>query len=184
MKKIALSIIFIFAVVAMSNAQKYFTKTGQVTFTSDAPLEKIEAKNNTATCVIDAATGNMQMALLIKSFKFEKALMQEHFNENYMESSKYPKATFKGKITNISDVNFKKDGTYKVKVSGNLTMHGVTKAIETDGEIIVKGKSITAKATFKVAVADYKIEIPKVVREKIAKEVEIDVNLKLAELKK
>lgn len=182
MKKIALSIIFIFAVVAMSNAQKYFTKTGDITFVSNAPVEKIEAENNAATCVLDTETGNMQMAVLIKAFKFEKALMQEHFNENYMESSKYPKATFKGNITNISDVNFKKDGTYNVKVTGKLTMHGVTQSVETDGKIIVKGKNIIAQSTFKVAVADYKIEIPNVVKDKIAKEVEIDVNLKLAEL--
>ena len=168
-----------------ANAQdRYLTRNGHIKFFSSAPLEDIEAHNYKVLSIVDLSKGQIAVDLLIKAFEFEKKLMQEHFNENYMESSKYPKATFKGKITNISDVNFKKDGTYKVKVSGNLTMHGVTKAIETDGQIIVKGKSITAKATFNVTVADYKIEIPKVVREKIAKEVEIDVDLKLAELKK
>lgn len=184
MKKVALSIVMIFAMIAMVNAQKYYTKTGDVNFTSEAPLEKIEAKNNAATCVLDSKTGNMEMAILIKAFKFEKALMQEHFNENYMESSKFPKATFKGKITNIEAVNFKKDGVYKVNVEGDLTIHGETKAVKTTGTITVKGGEITAKSSFKVTLEDYKIAIPNMVKDKIAKEVAIDVDLDLEELKK
>ena len=155
--------------------QKYFSKMGKVSFYSDAPMEKIEAHNTTASTVLDAATGNMEWAVLIQGFKFEKALMQDHFNENYMESSTYPKAKFKGKIENLSAVNFKKDGDYNVTVSGQLEMHGVTKPVTASGVISVKGGSLSAKSKFSVAVADYDIEIPKVVAENIAKTVDIHV---------
>lgn len=161
-------------------AQKYFTRTGEVNFTSIAPLEKIEAENNSASCVIDFASGQMQMAVLIKAFKFEKALMQEHFNENYMESSKYPKGVFKGNITGIKAADLNKDGSYPVKVSGELTIHGETNPASTNGTITVKGGKVTAVASFSVKPEDYKIEIPNLVRDKIAKDVSIDVNLALA----
>ena len=155
--------------------QKYFSKTGKISFYSDAPMEKIEAHNSTASTVLDISTGNVEWAVLIQGFKFEKALMQEHFNENYMESTTYPKAKFKGKIDNLSDVNFKKDGDYNVNVSGQLEMHGVTKPVNATGVISVKGGNISAKSKFSVAVADYGIEIPKVVAENIAKKVDINV---------
>lgn len=155
--------------------QKYFSKTGKISFYSDAPMEKIEAHNSTASTVLDISTGNLEWAVLIQGFKFEKALMQEHFNENYMESTTYPKAKFKGKIDNLSDVNFKKDGDYNVNVSGQLEMHGVTKPVNATGVITVKGGNISAKSKFSVAVADYGIVIPKVVAENIAKNVDINV---------
>ena len=168
MKKLAVSLL-VFAVSFAAQAQdKYFTKTGKISFFSSTPMENIEAHNSKSTSVIDTKTGKMEFATLMKAFDFEKALMQEHFNENYVESDKYPKATFSGAITNLSDVNFKKDGTYKVKVKGNLTMHGVTKEVEAPGTITVKGNQISANSTFNVAPEDYKIEIPKLVREKIA----------------
>lgn len=157
-------------------AQKYFSKAGTVSFMSNAPLEKIEAKNASASTVIDAATGNMEWAVLIQGFQFEKALMQDHFNENYMESSKFPKAKFKGKIDNWTSVNLAKDGEYPVKVSGALEIHGVTKQITAEGRIIVKGKTFAAKSKFSVLVADYDIAIPKVVAENIAKQVDIEVH--------
>ena len=159
------------------HAQKYFTRTGNIVFSSEAPMEKIEASNQKATSVLDAATGNMEFAVLIKAFQFEKALMQEHFNENYMESDKHPKALFKGGIADISKVDFSKDGTYAVKVKGDLTIHGETKEVETNGTIVIKDGNISASSTFTVEVADYKIEIPKVVRENIAKIVTITVNI-------
>lgn len=155
--------------------QKYFSKTGKISFHSDAPLEKIEAHNSTASTVLDATTGNIEWAVLIQGFKFDKALMQEHFNENYMESTTYPKAKFKGKIENISSVNFKKDGDYNVNVSGQLEIHGVTKPVSTTGVISVKGGALSAKSKFSVALADYEIEIPKVVADNIAKNVDINV---------
>lgn len=159
------------------HAQKYFTRTGNIVFSSDAPMEKIEASNQKATSVMDISTGKMEFAVLIKAFQFEKALMQEHFNENYMESDKFPKAIFKGGILDISKVDFSNDGTYPVKVKGNLTIHGETNEVETEGVIVIKDGKISASSTFEVAVADYKIAIPKVVRDNIAKIVAITVNI-------
>jgi hypothetical protein len=177
MKNVVLfALAFVWTATAVT-AQKYFTREGNISFFSDAPLEKIEANNKTATSVLDVATGQMEFAVLIKAFQFEKALMQEHFNENYMESSKYPKSTFKGKIVNLDQVNFTKDGEYIAKVKGDLTIHGVTKAVETEGAIKVSGGKISAVSSFEVAVADYNITIPAVVRDNIAKTVRIDVNI-------
>ena len=155
---------------------KYFTREGNIQFKSEAPMEKIEAKNNKVSSAIDTKSGKVEFAVLIKSFHFEKALMQEHFNENYMESDKFPKSTFAGNISNLKDINFTKDGTYKANVSGKLTIHGVTKDVATTGMIKVKGGVVNVTNTFRVKLADYGIEIPSVVKDKIAKDVEIIIN--------
>jgi polyisoprenoid-binding protein YceI len=165
-------------------AQKYFTREGKVSFFSEAPLEKIEALNNTATSVMDISTGKIEFAILIKAFQFEKSLMQEHFNENYMESGKYPKATFKGSVTNYETINLSKDGEYAVNVKGDLTIHGETKPIEAPGKILIKDGQISANSSFEVTVADFKIEIPSIVRDNIAKTVRIDISVKYQELNK
>lgn len=157
-------------------AQKYMTRTGKVTFYSATPVENIEAINNEIASAIDAKTGDVIFQVPIKSFKFEKALMQEHFNENYMESDKFPKAEFKGKIADLSNVNFAKDGTYNVKTNGKMTIHGVTKDVILPGTIVVKGNSITANSKFDVRTSDYNINVPKVVEGKIAKQIEVTVN--------
>ncbi len=177
-------LLFAAAVCSLSHlqAQKYFTREGKISFFSDAPLEKIEAHNQQATAVADFTSGAMEFAVLIKAFQFEKALMQEHFNENYMESTKYPKATFKGQIADAAKVNLSKDGTYPVKVKGMLTIKGVSKEIETDGTIVVRGGAVSASSAFKIVVADYGIAIPKVVADKIAKIVEVKVDVNLAPL--
>ncbi len=160
---------------AMLNAQKYFTKNGKVTFLSDAPVEKIEAQNSKGTCVWDTESGAIEMAVLVKGFRFEKALMEEHFNENYMESSKYPKAVFKGKVENIDEIDLDSDGQYTGVLMGDLTIHGVTKPVSTNATFSVSGDSVTGEATFEIAVADYEIEIPKLVADNIAKVVSISV---------
>lgn len=157
-------------------AQKYLTKSGKISFYSATSLENIEAFNNEVATVMDSKTGDVVFQVPIRSFKFEKALMQEHFNENYMESSKYPKAEFKGKVTDISKVNFAKDGTYEVTTAGKLTIHGVTKDVTIPGTIVVKGNTATSHSKFKVKTADYNIAIPKLVEGKIAKEIEVTVN--------
>ncbi|PHN07954.1 YceI family protein [Flavilitoribacter nigricans] len=164
-------------------SQKYFTRAGKVTFTSEAPLEKIEAANEKATSVLDAASGKMEFAVLIKAFQFEKALMQEHFNENYMESSTFPKAVFKGQIVNPSAVDFSKDGIYEVKVAGDMTIHGVTKTIEVPGKIRIERGEISASSVFELTVADFNIKIPAVVRENIAKTVAVSIDLNYELLK-
>ena len=127
----------------------------------------------------------MQMAIFIKAFEFDHALMQEHFNENYMESDKYPQATFKGNVENMNQVDMTKDGTYNVKVKGNLTIHGVTKEVEAPGTLTVKGGKLTAgNSTFQVKPEDYGISIPSVVRQKIADQMKVTVDLAFLEYKK
>ncbi len=157
-------------------AQKYFTKNGNISFFSKTNMENIKADNNQVTSVLNVPTGELQFSVLIKSFHFEKALMEEHFNENYLESDKYPKSSFKGNITDISKVNFAKDGSYPVSVSGDLTIHGVTNKVTATGNISIKAGSITATSKFIVALADYKVSIPKLVTANISKTIEITVN--------
>lgn len=185
MKRTYLTFLFC-SFLALSSAfaqDKYFTKNGQVTFFSGTPMENIEANNTNASSVLDARSGKMEFAVLMKAFKFEKALMEEHFNENYVESGKYPKASFSGAIANLDAVDFKKNGTYKVNVKGNLTIHGVTKEIEAPGTVTVENGKVKANSVFNVAPEDYKIEIPKLVREKIAKQVKVTVNMDYQPLK-
>jgi polyisoprenoid-binding protein YceI len=118
-----------------------------------------------------------------KGFEFWSQLMQDHFNENYMESEKYPKSTFTGNITNISKVNFSKDGSYPVTVKGTLDMHGVKKEIETTGSFKVTGEQVLGTANFIVALEDYKIVIPGVVKDKLAKTVQIKITCNYNPLK-
>ncbi|MCB9283276.1 MAG: YceI family protein [Lewinellaceae bacterium] len=165
----------------------YFTKSGAISFNAEGALddvEEIRAKTNTATCVIDASTGQMEWALLMKSFQFKNALMQEHFNENYVESSKFPKASFKGMIENPEAIKWEKDGTYPITVNGKLTLHGVTKDISAKGVITVAKGAITATSDFVVLVGDYDIEIPSLVGNKVSKDVKVNVSTSLSKLVK
>jgi polyisoprenoid-binding protein YceI len=182
MKKTIFITLVMVCSAGMIFGQKYFTKEGKVSFLSDASVEKIEATTNTGTCVLDASSGKIEFAVLIKSFQFEKALMQEHFNENYMESSKFPKGVFKGQIRDWSKINLTKDGTYTGTATGALTIHGETNQVEVPVNFKVKNGTPSAEATFSVALADYKIEIPAVVADNIAKNVSIDVAVNLQEL--
>jgi polyisoprenoid-binding protein YceI len=176
MKRLTLLVAATVFFAQAATAQKYMTRTGKITFFSSTPLENIEAFNNEVAAIADASTGEVVFQAPIKSFKFEKALMQEHFNENYMESDKYPKADFKGRITNMNAVNYAKDGTYNVTASGKLTIHGVTRDIAVPGTVTVKGNEATINAKFKVRTADYNIRIPALVEGKIAKEIAVTVN--------
>lgn len=159
------------------SAQRYIAKTGHISFYSYTPIEEIEAHNYQSVSILDATTGDLQFSLLIRSFEFKIALMQEHFNINYMESEKFPKASYKGKITNFDKIDFKKDGIYNAESSGELTIHGVTKPVSAKGTIEIKNGIPTLKSKFKVITEDYKIVIPDLVKEKIAKEIEITVEV-------
>ena len=173
----------LFAATLTANAQdRYMTRNANVSFYSDAPMEKIEAHNSQGASVIDATTGKVEFMVTMKAFQFEKALMQEHFNENYVESDKYPKAVFKGTIQDISKVDFTKDGVYPVKAVGQMTLHGVTNDLTSDGTIEVRGGKITGKSKFTIRCEDYKIEIPALVREKVAKVVSITVEAPYAKM--
>jgi polyisoprenoid-binding protein YceI len=184
MKKIIIFCAAILCAITSVNAQKYFTKTGYVGFHSHTDIEDIKGDNNVASIVLDAGTAALQVGILVKSFHFEKALMEEHFNENYMESTKFPKANFSGKVNNMADINLKKDGTYTGQISGSLTIHGVTKPVNTTATFKVVGGKISAETKFVVNPKDYGIEIPEVVKKQISEKVEITVKAKLEELVK
>lgn len=184
LKKNLVTLSFVLLLASMAQAQdKYFTKSGVITFYSKAPLEDIEAKNKTVQAVLDTKSGALQFSVLMKGFEFQKALMQEHFNENYVESDKYPKSDFKGSVTNNGDVNYSKPGTYPAKVSGQLTIHGITKNVSTTGQIVVSGTDLKTTATFNISLSDYKISIPAVVKDKVSNSVKIAVDCKLDPLK-
>lgn len=162
---------------------KFYTKTGKISFNSKAPLEEIEGKNKTVTAVLDSRSGALQFAVQMKGFEFEKQLMQQHFNENYVESDQYPRAEFRGTITNNSDINYSKDGTYTAKVSGKLTIHGVTKDVATTGTLKIDGGKIDADASFNVLISDYNIRIPAIVKDKISNSIKVTVDCDLEPLK-
>ena len=159
------------------SAQKLISKNGHIWFYSHTPIEDIEAHNHQAVSILNPATGSIQFSLLIKSFEFKKKLMQEHFNENYMESDEYPKAAFTGIIDNLAAINFNKDGEYPAKVSGELTIHGVTRDVNIMGNIYVKSGVVNAVSSFMVSPGDYNISIPDLVRDHIAKEIEVSVDV-------
>jgi hypothetical protein len=176
MKFVIASVIFM-ALIHSSAAycQLYSTRAGFVGFYSKTALEDIRGENNQVYAIVDAGKKNLAFAALLKGFIFPKELMQEHFNENYVESDKYPKATFSGAYT--GEVTLDKDGLYKVTVKGNLTLHNVTKPIETSATLEVKTGHLIGVADFKVKPEDFNISIPAVVRDKVDKEIEVKVNI-------
>jgi polyisoprenoid-binding protein YceI len=176
MKRVYLFLLFNSLAVFAFSQSIQMTRSGQVSFFSKTPMENIEAVNNEVTSMIDTGKGDIVFAILVKSFHFDRALMEEHFNENYMESNKFPKATFQGKITNASKIDFTKDGIYETTVEGDLTIHGVRQKQSATGTLTIKDSKISAISTFTIKLADYNIEIPSLVAEKISKTVEIKVN--------
>ncbi len=177
MKSKLILVTIILGITQFTNAQKLISKNGHIWFYSYTPVEDIEAHNRQVVSILDPATGIIQFSLLIKSFEFQKKLMQEHFNENYMESDKFPKSSFKGNIDNLSEINFSKDGDYVAQISGKLTIHGVTKEIQTSGTLNITSGKTSAKAKFIVSPEDYDIAIPDLARDNIAKEIEVNVDV-------
>jgi len=157
MKRICL-LIFSLATCTFIYSQKIFnTRSGNISFFSSAPLEDIEAKNNTVQSQLSTADGQYNFELNVKDFHFENDLMEEHFNESYLHTDKYPKAFFKGTITNFKDINFSKDGTYNTTVKGNLTIHGVTREVTQIGTIEIRGGKAIARSKFKILIKDYNV---------------------------
>ena len=176
MKKILLlTIHFVLSALIVTAQGKYSTKSAKISFYSSSTLENIEATNKSGTALIDAGTGDLQFSVLMKGFEFRKALMQEHFNSKFVESDKYPKASFKGQVVNNSAVNYSANGNYPVKVKGQLTIHGVTKAVEIPGKIVIQDGKLLASSTFNILLADYKISIPKMYVDNISKSIKITV---------
>lgn len=157
--------------------KKQTTTSATINFDATTSLDKLpKADNKTVVASMDTKTGNVAFETVIKSFTFSNPKIQEHFNgEKWMNSDKYPTATFTGKITNIKAVNFKKDGTYNAEVMGDLTMHGVTKPVATTATIVVAGKSISTSTNFSVKLADYGVNGGAIAAGKVATEPKITV---------
>lgn len=168
--------IFLVINSALSLAQdKYKADNGFASFFSSAPIEDIYAENKTVKSLIDLKTNAIAFVVNISDYTFKKSLMQKHFNEKYMESDKYPNATFSGYIHSESDL--KTAGSHAVKVKGDMTIHGVKRNIEVEGTVVNKDQQLKAKSEFYVKLADYNIKIPKLLVKNIAEEVLVKVEL-------
>jgi len=179
MKNTLLSLLFAAGLSGFAQS-KMITKTGKLTFEASVPaFEEVKAKNESVTCVLNPATGELASLALIKSFRFKIALMEEHFNENYMESDKYSKATFKGKIDNFDVTKLTSSGK-EYSVRGKMEMHGKTKDITITATIKKSGDAIDIDSDFFINTDDFGIEIPSVVSKKVSKKVavKLDVTLK------
>ena len=160
--------------VSLSAQGKYLTKTGTVNFEASVPsFEEIKASNKNTTAIINTDNGEFAALVLVKGFRFKNALMEEHFNENYAESDEYPKATFKGKISDFSLDKLNTETTFKF--SGSITFHGKTKILENETmRITASDGGLEVTGNFKVNVADFDIEIPKIVSNKLSRDVSVN----------
>jgi hypothetical protein len=159
--------------------EKFATKNGKIDFFSTTMLEDIEAKNKKAVAELNAKTGALHFIVLMKGFEFEHSLMQEHFNEDYVESDKFPLAEFKGVIVNNSSINYAQSGSYQAKVKGRLTLHGVTKDIEAAGTIQVYPGYLTALSSFYILLSDYGIKLSSLASTMISNKIKITSNARL-----
>ena len=171
-----LSLSFFFASWEVAAQDILLDKEGVAHFFSEAPLEDIEATNEEALGALNLKEGTVAVSLLIKNFHFDKSLMEEHFNENYLESEKYPKATFQGKIEGFESLDFTKPGAFDAKAKGTLDIHGVKQPLDAAVSFNVTEEGIEATTRFKVALKDHKIKIPKLVIKNIAEVVDVDAS--------
>lgn len=171
-----LCITFFCGVSDVHSQSRFIDRNGKASFFSSAPMEDIEAHNHQAVSILNVETGEVVVSMLMRSFDFKKALMEEHFNENYVESHKYPKATFKGKVLNIDRLDLSRNGKYTLEVEGEITIHGVTRPLTLETEAEVTDGNLQAKAVFPLRVKDFEIEIPRLVINNIAEEVEVTVS--------
>jgi len=177
MKKILLLSLTFFSFFSFSQ-EKYISRNGQIQFIASTPLETIDPVNNHVSCVLDTENGNLVFQMKMISFKFEKALMEEHFNEKYVESDKFPKSTFVGRVQNWDDFNW--NGTEQnIVVKGKITIHGIEKEIIVKGVIETSKSTIFLSSSFDIIISDFSIEIPRLVRDKISETVKVEVNVTL-----
>lgn len=179
MKKFTVIVFFLLGVLNVSIAQLYTAKPDKsvISFFSSSPLEDIKAINTKSAFVLNTATNDLHVGVTMVYFKFEKALMEEHFNENYVESDKYPTSVFKGKI--LENIDYSLDKENKVTVKGTLSLHGVTKEVEMKGTLSKKDDSILIASDFKIKIADYNIKIPSLYVQNIAEVVDVSVTATL-----
>ena len=157
------------------DGQTFFTKDGTISFYSHTPLEEIEAVNQKAVSILDLDQSKVEFSVLVKGFLFKNALMQTHFNENYMESDKFPKAIFKSLDADFSNLDLDHDGEYTIPIKGLLTVKDQEKEITTEVHFLVKNGLFSANCEFVVSPEDFKIEIPSLVKGKIADEIKVKV---------
>ena len=164
------------------SGQRLVDRNGHVGFeASEALFEPVEAKNESVTAVLDIASNEIASLALMKGFRFQNSLMEEHFNENYMESETYPKATFKGQLLDF-DIAKVTQTPQQVRVDGTLELHGKEKAVDTYLNVGKEGDAIVISGSFSVTPDDFDISIPSIVKNKIAKEVNVSLEFKLKEL--
>ena len=177
MKKTLLISLSFFSIFSFSQ-EKFITRNGQIQFIASTPLETIDPVNNHVSCILDTENGNLVFQMKMISFRFEKALMEEHFNEKYVESDKFPKSTFVGRVQNWDDFNW--NGTEQnIVVKGKITIHGIEKEIIVKGVIETSKSTIFLSSSFDVIISDFGIEIPRLVRDKISETVKVEVNVTL-----
>lgn len=178
MKKLVIVIFLLLCGLSgWSQNDRLITRSGHVWFFSHAPLEDIEAHSKQVAAILATSSGMLAMELPIVTFQFKKRLMQEHFNENYMESSKFPKGIFRGAITNFQLVNMNKDGAYPAIAEGVLEIRGVKKNVKVEGSAIVKGGKLTLKGKFNINLKDFNIKVEKHLEKNIASTVAVNVDI-------
>lgn len=169
---LAFGLVFVNSEIS-AQTQRYATISGRTSFYSSTPAEDISAVNKKTQALLDVTTGEIAVLMTMRDFDFPNELMEEHFNENYVESAKYPKATFQGKLD--QPIDFAKNGRYELSASGIFTIHGVGQSRTLKGTLIVQDNKITIDSKFDVALVDHKIEVPKIVFVKIAQVIEVRV---------
>jgi len=173
MKHISIVLLAWISIINQAGQDIYVCRNAKITLYSSAPIEDIKAVTSTGASVYNAASGELDFSVAIRSFQFDKSLMQEHFNSDYMESDKFPRAIFKGKVENHIDVG--QDGTYPVKVAGQLTVHGVTQSRTIQGTISIKNGVVSMTSEFMVKCTDHHIDIPQIVFHHIAESIQVNV---------
>lgn len=185
MKKIIIILIFLFIGLGTTTASdKYFTRSGHIYFLSKTDIIDIDAHNRQTASFLNTKNGDIVFAVIMKMFKFDLALAEEHFNENYVESEKYPKAKFKGRIENFDKIDLNKNAVHNVTVSGKLTLHGKTKSLKAKGTIEIKDGTIIAKSKFTILLKDFGIGIPNLVKDKVSKEIVLEIDMLYKPFKK
>jgi hypothetical protein len=182
MKHISIILLAWMSIFNQAGQELYACKNAQVSLFSSAPIEDIAATSTAGTSVYNPATGDVLFSVSIPTFKFKKSLMQEHFNSDYLESDKYPRATFKGKIQEHPDVT--KNGTYPVTATGELDVHGVKQIRTIPGNVTVNNGVVSITSTFMVKCVDHHIEIPKLVFHNIAESIQMKVSATYAAVSK
>lgn len=179
MKKATLLIFLLAAVVFNNYAQTYKTRDGKIYFNpnKDQNQKDYAAASKEGTAVLKVETGDVALLVAMKTFHFNNALLEEHFNENYLHTDKYPNATFKGKLIGFSAAQLAKDGVYNISSEGEVTMHGITKGFKAPVKLTVKGKSASFDCDFKIKADDHKIDIPGLVKPKLAESTPISATI-------